>query len=88
MLAAAGLRVLIPYLRGFGATRFLSADTMRNGRLSAVASDTVTMMDALGVSRAFPAGFDWGTRSADIIAALWPHRCRGIVSVNGYLIGS
>lgn len=87
-LAAMGCRVLIPYLRGFGATRFLSADTMRNGQPAAVAADTVAMMDALGIRSAFLAGFDWGARSADIVAALWPERCRGLVSVSGYLIGS
>jgi pimeloyl-ACP methyl ester carboxylesterase len=86
-LAAKGFRVVIPFLRGFGTTRFLSPDTMRNGQPSAVASDTIAMMDALGISSAFLAGFDWGARSADIIAALWPDRCRGLVSVSGYLIG-
>ncbi|MBA2920669.1 alpha/beta fold hydrolase [Sphingomonas sp. MAH-20] len=87
-LAAAGCRVLIPYLRGFGPTRFLSSATMRNGQPAAVASDTLAMMDALAIPSAILAGFDWGARSADIIAALWPGRCRGLVSVSGYLIGS
>lgn len=86
-LAREGRRVIIPYLRGFGGTRFLSADTMRNGQPAAVASDTVAMMDALGISSAVLAGFDWGARSADVIAALWPERCKGLVSVSGYLIG-
>ena len=88
LLAAKGFRVVIPFLRGFGATRFLAPAAMRNGQPSAVASDTIAMMDALGISSAFLAGFDWGARSADIIAALWPERCRGLVSVSGYLIGS
>lgn len=87
-LAGNGFRVLIPFLRGFGTTRFLAPDAMRNGQPAAVASDTVAMMDALGIRSAFLAGFDWGARSADIIAALWPERCLGLVSVSGYLIGS
>jgi pimeloyl-ACP methyl ester carboxylesterase len=87
LLAAEGHRVIAPYLRGFGATRFLSPDAVRNGQPSAVALDTVAMMDALGVKSAVLGGFDWGARSADIIAALWPERCRGLVSVSGYLIG-
>ncbi len=86
-LAAEGFRVIAPYLRGFGETRFLSPATARNGQPGAVASDTVAMMDALGLKDAVLAGFDWGARSADIIAALWPERCRGLVSVSGYLIG-
>ncbi|MFG2053938.1 alpha/beta fold hydrolase [Micromonospora sp. NPDC048930] len=85
-LVDAGRRVLVPYLRGFGATRFRSADTMRNGQPSALALDTVAFMDALGVEQATLAGFDWGARTADIIAALWPERCSGLVSVSGYLI--
>jgi pimeloyl-ACP methyl ester carboxylesterase len=88
MLAAKGYRVLIPYLRGYGGTRFLSEGAMRNGQPSAVALDTVAMMDALNLPRAILAGFDWGARSADIVAALWPERCKGLVSVSGYLIGS
>ena len=87
-LAAQGYRVIAPYVRGFGATRFLSPSTLRNGQPGAVASDTVAMMDALGIKDAILAGFDWGARTADIIAALWPERCRGLVSVSGYLIGS
>ncbi len=88
VLASAGYRVIIPYLRGYGSTRFLSADTARNGQPSAVAADTVAMMDALKIERATLAGYDWGARSADIIAALWPERCKALVSVSGYLIGS
>ena len=87
-LAAQGYRVIVPYLRGYGATRFLSADTKRNGEPAALALDTVAMMDALGIHSAVLAGFDWGARTADIIAALWPERVRGLVSVSGYLIGS
>jgi pimeloyl-ACP methyl ester carboxylesterase len=88
LLAAQGRRVIVPYLRGYGGTRFPSAETLRNGQPSAVASDTVAMMDALRIKSAVLAGFDWGARSADIIAALWPERCRALVSVSGYLIGS
>ncbi len=80
--------MIVPYLRGYGDTRFLSPDAVRNGQPAAVASDTVAMMDALKIQGAILAGFDWGARSADIIAALWPERCRGLVSVSGYLIGS
>lgn len=87
-LARAGRRVIVPYLRGFGGTRFLAADTLRNGQPAAVASDTIAMMDALNIPSAVLAGFDWGARSADVIAALWPERCKGLVSVSGYLIGS
>ena len=88
LLAAKGFRVIIPYLRGFGTTRFLSADTVRNGQQSVVAVDAVALMDALQLDRAVVAGFDWGARTADIVAALWPERCAGLVSVSGYLIGS
>jgi len=87
-LAADGYRVIVPYLRGYGETRFLSAEAMRNGQPAALALDTVAMMDALKVPRAVLAGFDWGARTADIIAALWPERCSGLVAVSGYLIGS
>jgi pimeloyl-ACP methyl ester carboxylesterase len=87
-LAAAGFRVIVPYLRGYGTTRFLSKTTARNGEQAALALDTVTLMDALGIERAIVAGFDWGARSADIVAALWPERVTGLVSVSGYLIGS
>jgi pimeloyl-ACP methyl ester carboxylesterase len=85
-LARAGCRVLVPYLRGFGATKFLSKASKRNGQPAAIACDTIAMMDALGLRSAILAGFDWGARSANIIAALWPGRCRGLVSVSGYLI--
>src|SRR4051812_6816131 len=88
LLASAGYRVLAPYVRGYGTTRFLSADTVRNGQPSAVALDTVAFMDALKIQRATLAGFDWGARTANIVAALWPERCKAMVSVSGYLIGS
>jgi pimeloyl-ACP methyl ester carboxylesterase len=88
LLASAGYRVIVPHLRGYGTTRFLSAETVRNGQPSAVAADTVAMMDALKIEKATIAGYDWGARSADIIAALWPERCKALVSVSGYLIGS
>jgi pimeloyl-ACP methyl ester carboxylesterase len=88
LLAAAGYRVIVPYLRGYGTTRFLSEATLRNGQQSALAADVVALMDALGIDRAIIGGFDWGARSACVVAALWPERCRAIVSVSGYLIGS
>ena len=88
LLAQNGYRVIVPYLRGYGETRFLSADTVRNGQPAAVALDAVALMDALKIPNAILAGFDWGARSADIIAAIWPDRCRGLVSVSGYLIGN
>ena len=88
MLAAAGYHVIVPYLRGYGSTRFLSSSTMRNGQPSALAQDLIDLMDALKIHQAIIAGFDWGARSADIVAALWPERCKGIVSVSGYLIGN
>jgi len=88
ILASAGYHVFVPYLRGYGSTRFLSDDTFRNGQPSAVALDIIKFMDALKIDKAIIAGFDWGARSADIIAALWPERCKAIVSVSGYLIGS
>jgi pimeloyl-ACP methyl ester carboxylesterase len=87
-LAAAGYRGIIPYLRGFGTTRFLSDATFRNGEQAALALDVIALMDALEIERAILAGFDWGARTADIVAALWPERCTGLVSVSGYLIGS
>jgi len=87
-LAAKGYRVVIPYARGYGATRFLSADTPRNAEPAALASDVVEFMDALGIKRAVIGGFDWGARSANIVAALWPERVKALVSVSGYLIGS
>jgi len=88
LLAAKGYRVIAPYLRGYGATRFLSADTIRNGQPAALAMDAVALLDALKIERALLAGFDWGARTADIVAALWPNRVVGLVSVSGYLIGS
>ena len=88
LLAAQGYRVIIPYVRGHGTTRFLSEETFRNGQQSVLAVDAVALMDALEIDRAVVAGFDWGARTADIVAALWPERCKGLVSVSGYLIGS
>jgi pimeloyl-ACP methyl ester carboxylesterase len=88
LLAAKGYRVIIPYLRGYGTTSFLSKDTFRNGQQSVVALDTIALMDALKIQKAIFAGFDWGARTADIMAALWPDRCKALVSVSGYLIGS
>ena len=88
LLAAAGYRVVVPYLRGFGTTRFLSDATFRNGEQAALALDVITLLDALEIERAIVAGFDWGARTANIVAALWPERCTGLVSVSGYLIGS
>lgn len=88
MLAAEGYRAIIPYLRGYGTTRFLSEDTFRNGQPSVLAVDAISLMDALDIGQAVVAGFDWGARTADIVAALWPERCRALVSVSGYLIGS
>jgi pimeloyl-ACP methyl ester carboxylesterase len=88
MLASAGYRVIVPYLRGFGTTRFLSGETFRNGQPSVFALDIIALMDALNIPRAVLAGFDWGTRTVDIIAALWPQRCKGLVSVSGYTVGT
>jgi pimeloyl-ACP methyl ester carboxylesterase len=87
-LASAGYRAIVPYLRGYGTTRFLSSQTFRNGQPSVVALDIIALMDALKIKSAVIAGFDWGARTADIIAALWPERCKALVSVSGYLIGS
>src|SRR5437660_3792864 len=87
-LAQAGYRVIVPYLRGSGTTRFLSSDTPRNGQQAVIAVDILALMDALKIERAILAGFDWGARTADIIAAIFPERCKGLVSVSGYLIGS
>jgi pimeloyl-ACP methyl ester carboxylesterase len=87
-LAAAGYRVIVPHLRGYGTTRFLSADTPRNGQQAALGRDVIALMDALKIQTAVLAGFDWGARTADIVAATWPERCRALVSVSGYLIGS
>ena len=88
LLAAAGYRVIVPYLRGYGTTRFLSADTPRNGQQAVVAVDIIALMDALKIDKALFGGFDWGARTAGIIAALWPERCKALVAVSGYLIGS
>src|SRR4051794_37147967 len=88
LLASAGYRVIVPYLRGYGTTRFLSTDTCRNGQQSVVALDIIALMDALKIQKAIIAGFDWGARTAGIMAALWPERCKAIVSVSGYLIGT
>ena len=88
LLASAGYRVIVPYLRGYGTTRFLSNETFRNGEQAAVAVDIIDLMDALKIEKATLAGFDWGARTGDIIAALWPERCKALVSVSGYLIGS
>ncbi len=87
-LAAQGYRVIVPHLRGYGATRFLDASAKRNGQPGALATDTVAMMDALGIRSCILGGFDWGARTCDIVAALWPERVRGLVAVSGYLIGS
>jgi len=88
LLAKAGYRVIVPHLRGYGTTRFRSSKAFRNGQPAALATDVIDLMDALGIRRAVLAGFDWGARSADIVAALWPERCNGLVAVSGYLIGS
>jgi pimeloyl-ACP methyl ester carboxylesterase len=88
LLAGHGYRVIVPYLRGYGPTRLLSPETMRNGQQSALAADAIALMDALKIDKATIAGFDWGARTADIVAALWPERCKALVSVSGYLIGS
>jgi pimeloyl-ACP methyl ester carboxylesterase len=86
LLAAAGYHVIVPYLRGYGTTTFLSSTTPRNGQQAAVAVDIIALMDALKIQKAIIAGFDWGARTGDIIAALWPERCKGLVAVSGYLI--
>jgi pimeloyl-ACP methyl ester carboxylesterase len=88
LLDAYGYRVIVPYLRGYGTTRFLSEATVRNGEQAALAVDAIALLDALGIEMAIVAGFDWGARSADIVAAVWPERVAGLVSVSGYLIGS
>ena len=88
LLASAGYRVIVPYLRGYGSTRFLSSATFRNAQQSAVALDIIALMDALRIQKAIVAGFDWGARTADVMAVLWPERCKAIVSVSGYLISS
>lgn len=88
LLAAKGYRVIVPYLRGYGSTRFLSEKTPRNGQQAALAQDIIALMDALKIPKAVIGGFDWGARTADIIAALYPERCKALVSVSGYLVGS
>jgi pimeloyl-ACP methyl ester carboxylesterase len=88
LLASKGYRVIVPYLRGYGTTRFLSSETLRNGQPSAIALDIIALMDALKIKKPIIAGCDWGARTANIIAALWPERCKAMVSVSGYLIGS
>jgi pimeloyl-ACP methyl ester carboxylesterase len=88
VLAAKGYRVIVPYLRGYGTTRFLSSEAVRNGQQSVIAADIVALLDALRIQKAILAGFDWGARTANIVAALWPERCKAMVSVSGYLIGS
>jgi len=88
VLASAGYRVIAPFVRGYGTTRFLSDDTPRNGQQAALAADVIALMDALGIEKAILGGFDWGARSAGVVAALWPGRCTALVSVSGYLIGS
>jgi len=88
LLTARGYRVIVPHLRGYGTTRFLSESTARNGEQAALALDAIALLDALAIDRAVVAGFDWGARTANIVAALWPERCTGLVSVSGYLIGS
>lgn len=88
LLAAKNYRVIVPYLRGYGSTRFLSGETFRNGQPSALAADIVALMDALKIEKAVIGGFDWGARTANIMAALWPERCKAMVSVSGYLIGN
>ncbi|SHK00832.1 alpha/beta fold hydrolase [Paraburkholderia terricola] len=88
LLVAAGYRVIVPYLRGYGSTRILSADTPRNGQQAVIAVDIINLMDALKIDKAIFGGFDWGARTVNIIAALWPERCKAMVSVSGYLIGS
>src|SRR6185295_3968270 len=88
LLGSAGYHVIVPYLRGYGTTRFLSTDTVRNGQPSSIAVDMIALMDALRIEKATLAGCDWGARTANIMAALWPERCKAMVSVSGYLIGS
>ncbi|MBV8752624.1 MAG: alpha/beta fold hydrolase, partial [Hyphomicrobiales bacterium] len=88
LLAAAGYRVIVPYVRGYGTTRFLSNETPRNGQQAVLAVDAIALMDALKIEKAVIGGFDWGGRSANIMAALWPERCKALVSVSGYLIGN
>ena len=88
LLAASGFRAIVPSLRGYGGTRFLSSETLRNGQQAVLAVDTIALMDALRIEKAILAGCDWGARTANVVAALWPERCKALVSVSGYLIGS
>jgi dienelactone hydrolase len=88
LLAAAGYRVIVPYLRGYGTTRFLSSDTFRNAQQAVFAVDVIALMDSLRIQQAVLGGFDWGARTADIVAALWPERVKALVAVSGYLIGN
>lgn len=88
LLAAAGYRAIVPYLRGYGTTRFLSSETVRNGQQSVFAVDIIALMDTLKIEKAILGGYDWGARTAAVIAALWPERCKALVSVSGYLIGN
>jgi pimeloyl-ACP methyl ester carboxylesterase len=88
ILAASGYRVIVPHVRGYGATKFLAGDTMRNGQQAAVAADAIALLDALKIQKAIVGGCDWGARTVNIMAALWPERCEAMVSVSGYLIGS
>jgi pimeloyl-ACP methyl ester carboxylesterase len=88
LLASAGYRVIVPHLRGYGTTRFRSSETFRNGQQAALGNDVVALMAALNIPHAIIAGYDWGARTANIVAALWPERCKAMVSVSGYLIGS
>jgi pimeloyl-ACP methyl ester carboxylesterase len=84
LLEEAGYRAIVPHLRGYGTTRFLSSETFRNGQQSVIALDIIALMDALGIDKAILAGYDWGARTANVIAALWPERCKALVSVSGY----
>ncbi len=88
LLAAEGYRVIVPYLRGYGPTRFLLSETVRNGQQAALAADAISLMDALQIENAIIGGCDWGARTACVVAAIWPERCKALVSVSGYLIGS
>src|SRR5215212_427923 len=88
LLAEAGYRAIVPYLRGYGTMFFLSSETFRNAQQSVIPVDIMALMDALDIEKAILAGYDWGARTANIIAALWPERCKAMVSVSGYLSGS
>lgn len=88
LLASVGYRVIVPFLRGYGATRFPSSETRRNGQQSALAVDAIALMDALKIEKAIVAGCDWGARTANVMAALWPERCKAMASVSGHLIGN